>query len=370
MSDPVPPISVALTGRLGGFDLDAAFDCPGSGVTALFGPSGCGKTTVLRCIAGLERLSGHVRVGHESWQDTAGGFVPAHRRRVGYVFQEASLFPHLSVRDNLLYGLRRANRETAAAETSLDEIVSLLGIDQLLDRSTIALSGGERQRVAVGRALLCNPRILLMDEPLSALDRITKDEIIPYFEAVCRSLDIPVVYVSHDLSEIDRLADTIVLMSLGRVIASGSLAEIQTDPHLPLSASSAATVSLDGTVIEIDPEYGLSRVRIPGGELIVAGCRGGIGSRQRLRIAASDVSLALTRSNDTTILNCIPARIVSLSDGGRTGQLSLVLEIGEGIDSCRIVARISRKSLDALGLAPGRIVFAQIKGVAVLSSRA
>ena len=191
------------------------------GVTALFGPSGCGKTTVLRCVAGLQMLrDGYLSIGGEVWQDGAA-FRPPYQRSVGYVFQEASLFPHLSVRRNLLYGHRRALRRGTGEATRFDEVVELLGMQGLLDRSPLRLSGGERQRVAIGRALLSQPRLLLMDEPLAGLDRLSKDEILPYLEALHTALSIPILYVSHDIAEVERLADHLVLMQAGQWSRAG-----------------------------------------------------------------------------------------------------------------------------------------------------
>lgn len=363
-------IEVALAGSFGRFALDAAFTAPARGVTALFGPSGCGKTTVLRCMAGLHRMAGRLAVAGEAWQDDARGiFREAHRRPVGYVFQEASLFPHLSVRRNLLYGARRAAAGDGIGGLAFDEVVALLGIGHLLDRAPLALSGGERQRVAVGRALLSRPRLLLMDEPLSALDRMTKDEILPYFEALHGRLSIPIVYVSHDIAEVERLADTIVLLDAGRVVASGPLARLEADPELPLLRAPEAAVTLDGTVASVDGEYALTTLAVDGGTLVVPGRQGAPGSRRRLRIRASDVSFARVRPVETTILNCLPARIeaVSRSDE-RHPQVTVIVALGDGPGGAHIAARITRKSLAMLALGEGDRVFAQIKSVALLAS--
>ena len=231
------------------------------GVTALFGPSGCGKTTVLRCVAGLQMLrDGYLSIGGEVWQDGAA-FRPPYERSVGYVFQEASLFPHLSVRGNLLYGHRRALRRGAEEVTRFDDVVALLGIEGLLDRSPLRLSGGERQRVAVGRALLSQPRLLLMDEPLAGLDRLSKDEILPYLEALHTALSIPILYVSHDLAEVERLADHLVLIEAGRVVAYGPLEELQADPELPVARLPDAAVALNATVTTTTRSTGSRRLR-------------------------------------------------------------------------------------------------------------
>lgn len=224
-------INAAFRGRLGGFTLDAELSVPASGVTAIFGPSGCGKTTVARCIAGLQRIAdGFCAVDGEIWQDRSS-FRPVHRRPIGYVFQEASLFSHLSVRGNLLFGAPRA----AGAQIAFDEVIELLGLARLLDRSPHRLSGGERQRVAIGRALLSQPKLLLMDEPLAALDRSTKNEILPFLERVHERLSLPAFYISHDMAEIERFADHLVLMEQGCVIGSGRLDDLR--PALPSAAS-------------------------------------------------------------------------------------------------------------------------------------
>ena len=367
MSGHAREISMALAGPLGSFSLDVDFKMPMRGITALFGPSGCGKTTILRCMAGLQRLPGHFIVGEETWQDSARGiFVRTHQRPIGYVFQEASLFQHLSVRQNLMFGARRAGDAPADDALSFDGIVDLLGIGHLLDRSPAALSGGERQRVAVGRALLSRPRILLMDEPLSALDRMTKEEILPYFERLHKSLAMPIVYVTHDIGEVARLADTMVLLDKGRVVASGPLAELQTDPSLPLIAAPEAAVMIEGRVDSIDEVYALTSFAVPGGVLIVPGRQGAKGVVRRLRIAASDVSFTRTAATDTTILNCLPARIVAVDGHANEEQVNIIAALGGDGKGARIAARITRKSLDALTLAPGTPVFAQIKSVALV----
>ena len=255
-------IRAAFKGVLGSFSLDAGFTAPARGVTALFGPSGCGKTTVLRCVAGLQRLAdGLCIVAGEVWQDPDGAFLPTHRRPLGYVFQEPSLFPHLSVRRNLLFGAPRHDPDASRAKIAFDEVVELLGITALLDRSPGKLSGGERQRVAIGRALLSQPKLLLMDEPLSALDRATKDEILPFLERLRDRLSLPIIYITHSIAEVERLADQIVLMEKGRVIGAGPLEEMQSDPALPLATARDAAVTLDGVIEAHDDCYGLDHDR-------------------------------------------------------------------------------------------------------------
>lgn len=370
MSPTPPVIEAAFAGRLGDFELDVAFDVPMRGITALFGPSGCGKTTILRCAAGLQHLAGRLTVGGDDWQDDAGGlFRRPHERPIGYVFQEASLFPHLSVRGNLLYGARRAARNGAPGKLGFDEVVDLLGIGPLLNRSPKALSGGERQRVAVGRALLTQPRLLLMDEPLAALDRASKDEILPYFEELHEGLSIPILYVSHDISEAERLADTLVVLARGKVLASGPLSALQADTSLPLLRAPEAAVTLNGRVSGHDERYALTNLSVAGGTLVVPGRRGRLDDLQRLRIGATDVSFARSRPADSTILNCLPARVLSVADPHHDeAQVNVVAGLGKDGSGARIIGRVTRKSRETLGLEPGAVVFAQIKSVALMAS--
>ncbi len=353
-------IDARFAGRIGAFDLHVAFSAPERGVTALFGPSGCGKTTTLRCIAGLERLPGAFAFGYgEVWQSERT-FMSPHRRPLGYVFQEASLFPHLSVTGNLRYGQRRA----ADRGVAFDEVVDLLGLARLMDRAPLRLSGGERQRVAIGRALLSQPRLLLMDEPLAALDRDSKDEILPYLERLHDVLSIPVIYVSHDMTEVERLADHLVLMEGGRVRAAGPVADLVADPALPLAARTGAAAVVEGVVTAIDAPFGLAHVRIDGAEMLVAAAAGPVGTRRRLRIKAEDVSICRVRPVETSILNVLPARVRAVL--GREGhQVTVLLSLGEGGGGARLLARISARSYDVLGLTEGDAVFAQVKGVAL-----
>lgn len=351
-------LTAAFRGRLGDFTLDVAFAAPSQGVTALFGPSGSGKTTVLRAVAGLQRLAGRLTLAGEVWQD-ARAFRPVHRRPIGYVFQEPSLFPHLSVRGNLDYGRRRALKSGTREVIGWEEAVALLGLSPLLDRGPQALSGGERQRVAIGRALLSQPRLLLMDEPLAALDRAARAEILPYLERVRDRLGLPILYVSHDIAEVERLASHLVLIRAGRVVAEGPMAELGADPRLPLARQPEAGVTLTGELAERDAAHDIARLTVPGGELLVPGLAAGPGSRHRLRIAASDVSVALARPGPGSILNILPARLVAAEPEG--AAVLLVLQLGEG--GARILARISRLSMERLRLSPGDAVFAQIKAV-------
>ena len=352
-------VRVRFAGCLGGFDLDVGFDAPARGVTALFGPSGCGKTTLLRCIAGLERMTGDLALDGEIWQD-ARRFVAPHRRALGYVFQEASLFPHLSVTGNLTFGQRRA----ADRGVAFDEMVGLLGLGGLLDRAPARLSGGERQRVAIGRALLSQPRLLLMDEPLSALDSNGKREILVYLERLHDVLSIPVIYVTHDMAEVERLADHLVLLERGRVIGAGALHAMLATGDFPLSRRSDAAAVVEGTVAAVDAVYGLARVAVAGVEILMPASGARPGQHRRLRIKADDVSICRVAPENTSILNILPATVVEILGDGQQ-QATLVLALGSGTEGIRLLSRISRKSRDVLGLQPGDAVFAQVKGVAL-----
>ena len=360
-------IQATFRSSLGQFRLDASFSIPATGVTALFGPSGCGKTTVLRCIAGLQHLpDSYCAIDGDIWQDRTS-FRPPHKRPVGYVFQEASLFPHLTVNQNLLFGTPRAAPTSEEKAVDFDEVINLLGLVRLLDRLPQKLSGGERQRVAIGRALLSRPKILLMDEPLTALDHTTKSEILPYLERLHEQLSLPVIYVSHDIAEIERLADHLILMEAGRVVASGPLAELQSDPTLPLIKDRDAAISLDAIVEGYDSEYGLLTLAVADAKLILPAPRAQSGDRRRIRIVAGDVSLALEPPSFSTILNSLPAQILT---GTAVGNHEVVVLLALGADGkgARILARVARRSWDQLGLSGGRSVHALVKSVSLARS--
>ena len=361
-------IRAEFRGTLGKFLLDAGFAAPAKGVTVLFGPSGCGKTTVLRCIAGLNRVSdGFCSVSGDVWQDRDGRFLPTYRRPLGYVFQEASLFPHLSVRRNLLYGAPRAEGGGRKSGIVFDEVVELLGVVALLDRSPAKLSGGERQRVAIGRALLTQPKLLLMDEPLSALDRTTKDEIMPFLERLRDRLALPIVYITHAIAEVERLADHIVLMEKGRVIGAGPLDDLQSDPSLPLALARDAVVSLDAEVAGLDERYGLVTLSVRGGAFVVPAA-GAVGERRRVRVMAGDVSLAREKPVASSILNVLPARILAAkpADGS---EMVAVVALGADGAGARLLSRLTTKSWEDLGLAQNMSVYAQVKAVALAPGR-
>ncbi len=347
--------------RHGDFTLDVELSVPGRGVTALFGVSGSGKTTVLRCVAGLERASGWCRVQEETWQD-GRYFRPVYRRSLGYVFQEASLFAHLSVRKNLEYGWRRLR--VAERRVRFDEAVDLLGVGGLLRRDTARLSGGERQRVAIARALLTSPRLLLMDEPLSSLDYASKQAILPFLERLHDELDIPVLYVTHDPDELARLADQVVLLEEGKVRAAASAAELLTRLDLPLSHFDGAASVLQGTVVGHDDRDHLTWLSLPGGRIAVPREDLAPGGTARVQVRARDVSIALSRHRDTSILNILPARVVELMPADRA-QVLVRLLLGTE-PGPMLLARITRRSADALGLQAGTAVYAQVKSVALL----
>lgn len=354
-------IQVAFALQREEFTLDATFSAPATGVTALFGRSGSGKTTLLRCIAGLERAAGSLHVNGEVWQDDPQ-WIPTHRRPLGYVFQEASLFPHLSVRANLEYGYKRI--KPAERKVQLEQVVEWLGLSRLIERGDPALlSGGERQRVAIGRALLTSPRMLLMDEPLSALDTSSKQDILPYLESLHRDLDIPVFYVSHSLDEVARLADHLVLLDHGRVIASGSLHETLARLDLPTAHFDDAGAVIEAAVAQQDETYHLTRVDFSGGHLWVGKVEQPFGMRVRARVLARDVSIATQAPQGTSINNILNARIEEIRDEG-PDKVIVRMTVGE---SQMLLSRITRRSRDHLGLITGMYVCAQVKSVALMS---
>jgi molybdate transport system ATP-binding protein len=356
-------IHVEFRSALGKFRLESVFKVPATGVTMLFGPSGCGKTTVLRCIAGLIHIKdGLCDIAGDIWQDRNGGFVPTHKRALGYVFQEASLFSHLSVRKNLLFGAPEKKQDGPTID--FDEVVDLLGIRTLLDRSPRNLSGGERQRVGIGRALLAQPKVLLMDEPLSALDRRTKGEILPFIEKLRDHFALPIFYVTHDMAEVERLADQIVLLDKGHVVAVGPLEELQADPNSVLAASQEAAVSLHAVVEGFEDRFGLSRVSVPGGRILVPSASGAVvGDALRIRILATDVTLARDPPGRNSALNVLAARIVA-TNATRPHEILASVALGDDGAGARLLARVPQKSWEELGLARGQTVFAQVKSVA------
>ncbi len=354
-------LSVQIAHAFPGFALDLAFDA-GPGVTALFGRSGAGKTTVVNAVAGLLRPDrARITLDGQPLTETARGiFLPPHQRRIGYVFQDARLFPHLSVRGNLDYGRRFAPRAVRPGPARVTEIVDLLGIGALLDRRPGALSGGEKQRVALGRAILSGPRLLLMDEPLAALDEARKAEILPYLERLRDGLGLPILYVSHALAEITRLASTVVLLEGGRVAAAGPAAEVLSDPASGAALGRETGALLTARVGAQDGD-GLARLDTVAGPLWVARPDLPVGARVRLRIVAQDVMLAVAPPRGISALNVLAGRIdriETMPDG------SVLVRLDLGGDAA-ILSRITARSRAALGLEPGARVHAVLKSVSI-----
>jgi molybdate transport system ATP-binding protein len=343
-----------------GFTLDAELDLPLAGVTALFGPSGSGKTTLLRVLAGLERRPGNrVELAGEIWQDDARGvFVAPHRRPLGFVFQDAGLFPHLSVRGNLAYGFRRV--EPGSRRFAFDAVVAAFDLAALLDRAPVGLSGGERQRVALARAVLTSPRLMLLDEPLASLDAARKEEILPFIERLVGEFDIPVLYVSHAIEEVLRLAATLVLVAGGRIVAAGPIEEItaRLDLHEYTGRLDAGAV-LKTRVKAHEPENGITRLAFRGGDLIGPSIDLPVGAPVNVRVRSRDVALSLEPPRATSILNVLPGRVAEIGDEpGPT--VHVLLDVGSPL-----WARIMRKSIADLGLEAGKPVYALLKAVAV-----
>ena len=352
-------LTVDVRHRLGGFLIDARFEA-GGGLIALFGRSGSGKTSIVNVIAGLVRPDqARVTLDGTALIDTGRGiFVPRHRRRIGCVFQEGRLFPHLTVRQNLLYGRWFAPRGRGG--DALDRVVDLLGIGALLDRRPGRLSGGEKQRVAIGRALLADPRLLLMDEPLASLDEQRKAEILPYIERLRDESKVPIVYVSHSVAEVARLATTLVLISEGKVAAVGPTADImqRLDLH-PLTGRAEAGAVIAATVERHDDAAGLTELSSRAGRWRLNRIDAPVGARLRLRVRARDVILAKSSPVDVSALNVLPGMIADI--GSREGP---IVEVRIDCNGEALIARVTRYSAEQLGLKPGVPVFAVVKGVA------
>ncbi|TCK29044.1 molybdate transport system ATP-binding protein [Ancylobacter aquaticus] len=359
-------IEVAIRlARPGGFALDCDFTVPARGVTALFGRSGAGKTTIIQAVAGVVRPdAGRIVVAGEVFFDSARRIdVPIEARRVGYVFQDARLFPHLPVERNLRYGERRSR--AVERPIGFEAVVALLGIGHLLARRPHTLSGGERQRVAIGRALLAQPRLLLMDEPLAALDEARRTEILPYLERLRDTMGLPILYVSHSLDEVLRLADTLVALREGRQVAAGPLAQVMSQPDmLPVLGRFDLGTLLDCEVVRHDADYALSTLAFAGGELRVPQVERAVGATVRARVRARDVAIALAKPESVSVSNLLPAMVedVRAQEGP---YADIALRVGEG----RLAAMVTRESAERLGLRPGLTVWAMVKSVAVEGSR-
>lgn len=351
-------LEISLRHGFPGFALDATFSAP-PGVTVLYGRSGSGKTTIINAVAGLLTPDrGRIATGESVLLDTDRRVhLPLHRRRIGYVFQEGRLFPHLTVRQNLRYGAwfapKRGQRE------DMGHVVELLGIGHLLDRRPGALSGGEKQRVAIGRALLSAPQLILADEPLAALDEARKEEILPYFERLRDEVSVPILYVSHSASEVARLATTVVALDAGQVVGQGPAAMVLGDPSvLPAGAREAGAI-LTATVTAHHPD-GLTELSTDGQALFLPGLVEAPGRTARIRIAAHDVILSRERPNGLSALNILAGTVREVRTGKGPGAI-VALDTSAG----RLLARVTRRSAEALGLAPGIMTYAIIKTVSV-----
>lgn len=384
-SDTGVPIDAHFTHCYDDFVLDVDLALPAKGVTVLYGQSGSGKTTLLRCLAGLVHAPGGVlSVDGDQWQGDEV-FVPTHKRPIGYVFQEPSLFEHLTVEGNLSYAQKRVDLAGASGSVlSSKEVIELLGIENLMQRKPNQLSGGEKQRVAIARALFSQPELLLMDEPLASLDTQRKREILPYLEKLRLELKIPIVYVTHSIDELSRLADWVVVLDQGRVVANGSLADVLTALDSPMQLDYAGIV-LETTILSREAQWDLMRVSFIGGELLLADNGRAEGETLRVRVDARDVSLTLSQHTDTSILNALPATVIEIS--ACLSQDAVLVKLGLGHQSAAaldeskamdeqskasrdsnemLLSRITRRSAEHLALAVGSQVWAQIKSVAVL----
>jgi molybdate transport system ATP-binding protein len=369
-------LSIALRWSRKAFNLDIDLTIPAQGVTAIYGASGSGKTSVLRCIAGLEKVENcELSFRDQVWQD-GKTFVPTNQRGIGYVFQEASLFPHLTADANLRFALKRARPGNAL--TTFSDVVELLGLRTLLDQYPDQLSGGERQRVAIARALLINPQLLLMDEPLASLDHQRKQELLPYLERICHQFNVPVIYISHSLWEVSLLADHIVMLDAGRVIKSENFLEAINKPDFPISQQENISSLLQCKVMEHNQKWGLTRFTLKGMDkqkmaeslsekkaqphsLWLQQCDLAPGQEVRLNILASDVSLSLSHHEDTSISNILPVTILSMESLPH-GLLMLQLQLGDAI----LRATLTQRSVDRLVLTIGQKVWAQVKSAALI----
>ncbi len=342
------------------FSLDVQAELPAQGVTVLFGPSGSGKTTLLRCVAGLEQARGRVRIGQMLWQDSEQKIeIPTWKRDLGYVFQEASLFEHMTVQANLNYGVKRVRK--SGSRQALESAIELLGIGHLLTRKPHSLSGGERQRVAIARALATQPGLLLLDEPLASLDIARRKEILPWLERLHRQLHIPVLYVTHAMDELTRLADHVVLMNNGQATLSGQVAQVLSDPRFAMTMGGEAGAVLDGTVAGHDTSFHLTQIRIHETLFQVRQCTLPPGSAVRLHIHANDVSLALTEPFDSSIQNRLQGTIEGIHDDMHPASCLVAVRHHDQ----HVLARVTRKAIAELQLQPGKSVWAQIKAVAL-----
>ncbi|MFA6342517.1 MAG: molybdenum ABC transporter ATP-binding protein [Fibrobacteraceae bacterium] len=353
-------IQIHTNHSLDNFHLNVDLELPGSGVTAIFGPSGCGKTTLLRQFSGLQRsTNAYITVQGVVWQDSKQ-FVPVHKRHLGFVSQSANLFPHLTVQQNLLYGKKRLASQTSMEQ--LDAVVELLGIESLLERKPKNLSGGEQQRVSIARALATDPTVLLMDEPLSALDFARKNEILPYLQKMQRELHIPILYVSHSPEEVAQLANHLVVLEKGTCIASGTIADVLTQVNLPVSLGEEPCSIFDATIEELDNKDHLCRLKVGEQDLWVRNHQFQVGKIVRIRVLARDVSLSNHKMDDSSILNHLYARVSTIANDTHPAQALVHLEF----DKKPLLARVTHRSLRQLDIHPGKFVWAHVKTMALL----
>lgn len=345
--------------HLNEFELDVDLNLPSTGVTVIYGASGSGKSSLLRCFAGLEKATGELLVNNNVWQNHAT-FLPTHKRQVGYVFQEASLFPHLTVMGNLNYGLKRQKAETNVK--TLDSLISLMGIQHLLDRKPDKLSGGEKQRVAIARALAAKPNLLLMDEPMAALDIARKQEILPFITSLRDELDIPVLYVTHSTNELIRLADHMLLMHEGKVIEQGSLNKTMSLLDKQRLPAQTPSVIIEAIISEIDSRWHLAKASFNGGEIWLRDQQFLPQQKVRFMVMDKDVSIALNTTQDTSVSNILPAIVDSIADGDHPAICTIKLKLGETF----LLSRLTKKSLHQLNIGVGDHVWAQIKLVAIV----
>lgn len=358
-------VSVDIRKLLGAFTLDAWFEC-GAGVTALFGKSGAGKTSIIQMIAGLTTPdNGHIEIDCETVYDSSSRLdTPPDKRRCGYVFQDARLFPHMNVRRNLEYGSRR-NKQAPDRKPAFGDVVDVLALAPLLDRQPHRLSGGERQRVAIGRALLSAPRLLLMDEPLASLDAERKMEILPFIERVHADFATPVIYVSHSVDEILQVADEMVLIVNGGVAAAGPVEEVMNKPDLVRAAGDGNAGSvIPVRVARCEPDYGIAVLAFGGGEFQVTAPGLREGDNLRIRVRARDVSLATDRPANVSVLNVFEGTVMTVT-GATSPQADVAVDVAIDVRGATIWSQITRKSLDELGIQPGSKVFAMVKAVAI-----
>lgn len=355
-------LEASYNGTTGGFRIDLDFAMPLEGITALFGASGSGKTSILRAIAGLSRLDGSLKVGGDVWQDDkAGVFLPPHKRSVGYVFQEASLFPHLTVRDNLLYGQKRIPTG-GSARLDIDDVAALMDIAPLQDRHPATLSGGERQRVAIGRALLRAPRLLLMDEPVSALDQRGRDKLLRCLDQLHKDLTLPILYVSHDTAEVARLADHTVLISNGRKLAEGPTRDIfERLDILPPGGSPEASVLLEAVIVAHDPISHLTHLRVGEHDISIPHITGDVGSTVMLRVRARDVAIATTKPEGISIRNILAGTISDMREDTASPYVELLVDIGGG----HVRAQVTHDACADLALHEGQQVHALVKSMSL-----